>query len=73
MGTLIYSHFGNPGRRYHRAHYAIVNKKSMARAFISVLQRETMVMRAIVNREAAARGGWRPPTSRGNFFYSIYI
>ena len=27
MATLIYSHFGNPSRSYHRAHYAIVNKK----------------------------------------------
>ena len=28
MATLIYSHFGNPGRRYHREHCAIVNKKA---------------------------------------------
>ena len=30
-------------------------------------------MRASENRAAAARGGWRPPTSRGDFFYFIYI
>ena len=27
MATLNYRHFGNPGRRYTRARYSIVNKK----------------------------------------------
>ena len=35
MATLIYGHFGNPSRSFHRAHYAINNEqKSMTRAFL---------------------------------------
>ena len=30
-------------------------------------------MRASANRAAAARGGWRPHTSRGGFFDFIYV
>ena len=34
MATLIYSHFGNPSRSYHRAHYSIVNKKARELSFL---------------------------------------
>ena len=37
MATLTYSRFGNPGRRHHPAHYTIVHKKSMTRAFLPAI------------------------------------
>ena len=33
MATLNYRHFGNPGRRYPRAHYTIVNKEGNDEGF----------------------------------------
>ena len=34
MATLNYRHFGNPGRRYPRARYSIVNKKARELSFL---------------------------------------
>ena len=37
MATLNYRRFGNPGRRYPRAHYSIVNKKDKKARELSFL------------------------------------
>ena len=73
MATLTYRHFGNPGRSHHRARYAIVHKKAFDESFPSFYSAYPLVMRASANRAAAARGGWRPHTSRGGFFDLIYV
>ena len=73
MATLTSRLFGNPGRSHHRARYAIVHKKAFDESFPSFYSAYPLVMRASANRAAAARGGWRPHTSRGGFFDLIYV
>ena len=56
MATLNYRHFGNPGRRYPRARYSIVNKKDRKKHFLSFLP--SLVLRNYSNaRECKSSGG----------------
>ena len=72
MATLNYSHFGNPGRSYTRAHYHSYTLEKEGGKLSSYFLIYYSITRASANRAAAARGGWRPRTSRGGFFYFIY-
>ena len=53
MATHIYSHFGNPSRRYHRAHYTLINKKAWETSFLGRLSLYLYHVRASGNRAAA--------------------
>ena len=68
MATLTYSQFGNPGRSYLRARYTIVDKAWRELSFFLIECLIVLIMRASAYQAAAARCGWRPPTSRGGFF-----
>ena len=73
MATLTYSHFGNPTHCSRRAHYNIVHKTALFSCSSPKRSSELSLVRASANRAAAARGGWRPHTSRGGFFDLIYV
>ena len=74
MATLIYKHFGNPGRCYPRARYTIVHKKAWrGLSFLPFIVNSASKALKCRSRQPRTSRGCQPPrTSRGEFFW-LYI
>ena len=73
MATLTYSHFGNLGRSYHRAHYTLVHKQPSFSSFLPsiVLYIVCNARKCQFSRPRRAAAGGRALAVA--FFLTLYI
>ena len=73
MATLTYSHFSNPGRRRHRAHYTIVHKKAWRELsfYPSIVRLYSIARDCLSDRPRRAAAGGHMLSAAG--FLTLYI